>query len=258
MVACFTDFVFENVNCLQCKFQLYLTSVTYNRHPYLTIANCNWILVCERESSKQIAIHDSNSQMKVTTATCNCKLQLQTTIRWNDAQNILDKALRSYGMVPTRADRCCYVLYSLQSRKQAWEQWIQGAIAQQNGTKDAFTESRERSEMDAAFEKNVEPSARSPATSNPWQESSISLWMVFLEQVETKWNKVFWPDLENIFKLVQRIGMMQPLQDKVFVGHKIPKTGWNTKEDLHCTPSMSTMYRSLLGQKKLLQRRTQF
>ena len=24
--------------------------------------------------------------------------------------NILDKALRSYGMVPTRADRCCYVL----------------------------------------------------------------------------------------------------------------------------------------------------
>ena len=32
----------------------------------------------------------------------------------NDASrrwwNILDKALRSYGMVPTRADRCCYVL----------------------------------------------------------------------------------------------------------------------------------------------------
>ena len=25
--------------------------------------------------------------------------------------NILDKALRSYGMIPTRADRCCYVLY---------------------------------------------------------------------------------------------------------------------------------------------------
>ena len=26
--------------------------------------------------------------------------------------NILDKALCSYDMVPTRADRCCYVLYS--------------------------------------------------------------------------------------------------------------------------------------------------
>ena len=34
----------------------------------------------------------------------------------NDARrrwwNILDKALRGYGMVPTRGDRCCYVLYS--------------------------------------------------------------------------------------------------------------------------------------------------
>ena len=26
--------------------------------------------------------------------------------------NRLDKSLRSYGLVPTRADRCCYVLYS--------------------------------------------------------------------------------------------------------------------------------------------------
>ena len=72
------------------------------------------------------------------------------TRRW---WNILDKALRGYGMVPTRADGCCYALYSSQSRKQAWEHWTEGAIAQQNGTKDAFTESRERSEMEAAFEK---------------------------------------------------------------------------------------------------------
>ena len=57
--------------------------------------------------------------------------------------NILDKALCSYGMVPTCADRCCYVLCSLQSRKQAWEHWIQGAIAQQKGTKNAFTDTRE-------------------------------------------------------------------------------------------------------------------
>ena len=33
--------------------------------------------------------------------------------------NILDKALRSYGMVPTQVHRCCSVLYSVQSRKQA-------------------------------------------------------------------------------------------------------------------------------------------
>ena len=43
--------------------------------------------------------------------------------------NFLDKALRSSGTVPTRAVRCCYVVYSLQSREQAWEHWRQRTIA---------------------------------------------------------------------------------------------------------------------------------
>ena len=87
--------------------------------------------------------------------------------------------------------------------------------------------------------------------------------------------------LGNIFKLVQKIGMMWPSQDKEFVGHKIPKPGRtlkisqekateeleeipaerNTKEDLQCTPAMHTMhtmYRSLLGQRNWLQSKTQF
>ena len=104
--------------------------------------------------------------------------------------NILDKALRSYDMVPTRADRCCYVLYSIESRQQTWEHWIQRAIAQQNGTKDAFTESRERSEMEAPYEKKRWiPELEAQLQENLWQESSsISLWMIFLEQVETKRN----------------------------------------------------------------------
>ena len=86
--------------------------------------------------------------------------------------NILDKALRSYGMVPTRVDRCCYVLYSLQSRGQAWEHWVQGTIAQQNGTKDAFAESRDRSQMEAAFEKRWIPQLEVRLQENPWQEFS--------------------------------------------------------------------------------------
>ena len=40
--------------------------------------------------------------------------------------NILDKALRTYGMIPTRADRCVYVLYSIQSCERAREHWGQG------------------------------------------------------------------------------------------------------------------------------------
>ena len=65
--------------------------------------------------------------------------------RWG---NILDETLRSFGMVPHTSR---WILYYLQSRKQAWEHWIQGAIAQQHGTKDAITDSREQSEMEAAF-----------------------------------------------------------------------------------------------------------
>ena len=36
--------------------------------------------------------------------------------------NVLDKALCSFGMIPTRADRCCYVLYSTQTCKPNFKQ----------------------------------------------------------------------------------------------------------------------------------------
>ena len=75
-----------------------------------------------------------------------------------------DNGLCCYGMVPTGADRCCYVLHSSQSRKQAWEHLIQGSIAQRNGTKDAFSESRDRSQLEAAFGETLDPTAGSPAT----------------------------------------------------------------------------------------------
>ena len=67
--------------------------------------------------------------------------------------NILDMSLRSYGMVPTRADRCCCVLYSTQPRERAWEHWEQKTITQQYSTGNVLTQLRERSQMDAAFEK---------------------------------------------------------------------------------------------------------
>ena len=35
--------------------------------------------------------------------------------------NRLDKALTSYGLVPTRADRCCYVLYDKKPVTEVWE-----------------------------------------------------------------------------------------------------------------------------------------
>ena len=78
--------------------------------------------------------------------------------------NILDKALCSYDMVPTRADRCCCVLLSIQSRERAREYLGQWAVAQQNDTKDSFTKSRDQSEVEAALERTLDAIAGSPAT----------------------------------------------------------------------------------------------
>ena len=63
--------------------------------------------------------------------------------RW---RNILDKALCCCGKVPTRADRCCFVLYSTQSR---------GRTRNQNNSTHFH---------DAAFDKMLDPIAGSPAT----------------------------------------------------------------------------------------------
>ena len=61
-------------------------------------------------------------------------------------------------MVPTRADRCCYVLYSVQSRERTKNstQW--------RDTCDISTKPRVRTEADAAFQKMLDPVAGSPAT----------------------------------------------------------------------------------------------
>ena len=86
----------------------------------------------------------------------------------NDASrrwwNILEKALCSYGMVPTRADRCCYVLYSTQSRERTCNQ---NNSTQWHDTSNNSTKQRVRTEACAAFENMLDPIAGSPATGKP-------------------------------------------------------------------------------------------
>ena len=68
---------------------------------------------------------------------------------------ILDKALCSYGTVPTRADRCCYVLYSMDWRERAWNQ---GDHSQRTNTKENISiKQRERIEADDACTKSWIP-----------------------------------------------------------------------------------------------------
>ena len=76
--------------------------------------------------------------------------QLPPAYGMNDATrrwwNILDQALCTYGKVPTRADRCCCVSYSIKSRERNWKQ---------NNSTHCH---------DAAYEKMLDPIAGSPAT----------------------------------------------------------------------------------------------
>ena len=143
-------------------------------------------------------------------------------------------------MISTRADRCCFVLYSTQSRGRAWEHWGQRAIAQQSGTKDAFTQSQKQSEMEDAFEKKkLDPIAGSPATG----KSVAGIINLFVGDLfGTGGNEMEQRVLTNqtfkISKLVQKMGTMLPLQDREFAGHKIPYTG-RTLKSVKARPLMS-------------------
>ena len=78
--------------------------------------------------------------------------------RW---RNILYKALCSYGMDPTRADRCCYVLCSTPMCKPNLNT---KCSAQEYGANDIILESCVRSQGDAAFENMLDPIERSRAS----------------------------------------------------------------------------------------------
>ena len=75
--------------------------------------------------------------------------------------NILDKALCSSGMFPTRAGRCCYVLYSTQSRERTWKQFNS---TQWHDTGHISNKPRVRTKVDATNKKMLDPIAGSPAT----------------------------------------------------------------------------------------------
>ena len=73
----------------------------------------------------------------------------------------LDQALCRYGMIPTRADRLGYLLYSTQTCKPNGNN---RCSTQANSTINISIKSRARSEGDAAFENMLDPIEGSPAT----------------------------------------------------------------------------------------------
>ena len=104
--------------------------------------------------------------------------------------NILDKALRSLWhhshtswpmLVP-----CCIRHNRV---RRIWKNWEQNTMAQQRNTK--------RCRFGFAWANRNGCCVWKDAGSHRGQP--IFLWMIFLEQVKTKWNNASWPDFEHIY-----------------------------------------------------------
>ena len=188
--------------------------------------------------------------------------------------NILDKALCCYGMFPTRADRCCYVLYSTQSRERTWKQFNS---TQWHDTSNISVKPRVTKEADATYEKMLDPTAGSPATRktvariiNLFVDDLFGKGGTEMEQrVPARLRKYFQvgsEDWNDVTFTRQRIRWTKDSQSgrctevsqqkAVDELEEIPAER-NTKEDLHCTSAMHTRYRSPLGEINWVQSRTQ-
>ena len=102
------------------------------------------------------------------------------------------------------------VTYSLQSREQAWEHWIQGAIAQQNAQKTHSLNHVSDQKWKLHLKRRWIPLVEFQLQENPLQESPISLWIIFLEQVGNEMEQGVLTRLRKDSKLVQRIGINGP------------------------------------------------
>ena len=170
--------------------------------------------------------------------------------------NILDKALCSYGMVPTRADtldsgttqatsqlnRVCGEKQMLRSEK------MLDPIAGSPATRKTVARIIDLFVDDLFVTSGTEMEQRVPARlGKDFQVGSED------------WNDVTPQDKEFVGRRIlnrdraSRVSQQKAIDDM----EEIPVER-NTKDDLHCTPAMHTRYRSLVGQINWLQSRTQF
>ena len=206
--------------------------------------------------------------------------------------NKLDKKLTSYGLVPTRADRCCYVLYS--EKKKAhfqsdevidcspehlgpsiWEANLSSAfraldIKSQSQAKDL--------DIDGALELLLDPITGSKAHGKT-VEGIVTIHVddcfmcgtdKFMRDVVGKLRKDFQvgsEDKNDIMFVGQRIRWVNKGKPGSFIQvdqeKKVEELGEVTvdaslRDNLPCTPDYHKQFRSVLGQINWLQSRTQF
>ena len=168
--------------------------------------------------------------------------------------NILVRALCSCGMVPTRAERCCFVFTR------------------------CIRVSDVRSEADDAYDRNAGSHCSQPrhretvagiinlfvdnlfGTGGTEMEQRVLARLKKDFQVGSEdWNDVtFTGPRSRWVKDPQSGSCIEASQQKAVDELEEIPVERNTKEDLHCTLPMHTMYRSLLGQINWLHSGTQF
>ena len=177
--------------------------------------------------------------------------------------NILDSALRSYGLVPTRADRCTYVYYGKQLPKSA-------SISEKKSS-NTF-------DLEGAVDYLMDPVSGNNAK-NRQVHGALSL---HVDDLLLTGDDVFKKEIMGRLRKDFQVGS-EDKNDCLFVGQRIQwkhddKHGWYInvhqnvaidelqeitfdkylKDDNPLTPQMHTAYRSVLGQINWLQSRTQF
>ena len=187
--------------------------------------------------------------------------------------NVLDGALRSYGMVPTRADRCCYVLYAPKPRERQ-----QTSVAQTGKSRE-----RQRPTMDDkeacqdAVDFLLDPITGSPAHgqnvsgivnlhvddlfgvgTNDFEVRVLARLRKDFQVGSEKWNDVEFVGQRIRWTKENNVDFIAVDQEKAICELNEIMIEKGEKDDTPCTGSRHTMFRSVLGQINWLQSRTQF
>ena len=181
--------------------------------------------------------------------------------------NRIDNSVRKYGMTPTRADRCVYVYYDNTSKSEEMQSSRSKPLKWSNGSHDS-------SELIEEFMNNMlDPVNGSPSKGR----RAIGVMVLHVDDLFIAGSKKFWDEVVGKLKKDYQVGS-EDTGDVMFTGQRIRKQGLsivldqdkgieelseiqlekNLKDDMPCSPSLHTEYRSVLGALNWLQSRTQY
>ena len=193
--------------------------------------------------------------------------------------NIIDKAIRDAGGVPTRADRCCYLVHSKENRVSGQEKDRESpkTTNQQNPPSSSTTRSSSITTLEEAMDHLLDPVHGSVSKG----KTVCGVICLHVDDLFMTGNSEFY---ERVIKYLYKqftVGS-EDKNDIEFVGQRIRwiqgKDGWHVqvdqnkcidelqevdfdktlKDSMPLPPSLHTAFRSIVGQVNWLQSRTQF